>query len=199
MEDPGARGEVTVLLGEIGAGDAAAADRLMPLVYAELRSLANGYLARERAGHTLQPTALVHEAYIKLVGGADGGARPGFSGHAHFLAAAAIAMRRLLTDHARRRNTEKRGGGWKRVTLDRAAAERSWADVDLVELDEVLDRLGALNERHAMIVQHRFFGGMTSEQTAEVLGVSLSTVERDWRAARAWLSAQLGERRPGDL
>lgn len=160
----------------------------LPAVYAELRALAASYF-RGRGGHTLQPTALVHEAYLRLR--KHEGA---IVDRAHFFAVAATAMRQILTDHARRHRAQKRGGAdQERVTLSNVAAFES--PIDLVELDQLLSRLAALDERQARLVELRFFAGLTEEEAAELLGVSLRTVQKDWRKARAWLVAEL-ERAP---
>ena len=183
------RGEVTRLLRAPARGDERDANRLLDLVYTELRELADGYLARERADHTLQPTALVHEAYLRLLGE---GAEFTWNDRRHFLATAARAMRHLLVDHARTKRREKRGGRWNRVDLTHAVGEaREEEAVDLVALDEVLSELAELSERQARVVEMRFFAGMGEKSIAEVLEVSERTVERDWRHARAWLAKRL--------
>jgi RNA polymerase sigma factor (TIGR02999 family) len=179
------RGEVTRLLAALDAGDSDALERLLPLVYDELRRLAEIQLRGERAGHTLQPTALVHEAYLKLAGG-----DLSISDRAHFLAVAARAMRQALVDHARRRDRVKRGGGLRPVTLTGG----SWSeelDLDgLIALDAALEDL---EPRQRQVVEGRFFGGMTEEEIATVLGVTRRTVRRDWVKARAWLYRRLYE------
>jgi RNA polymerase sigma factor (TIGR02999 family) len=165
----------------------AAADSLFPLLYEELRRIAHRQLAIERAGHTLSTTALVHEAYVKL---ADQ-TRAHFASRAHFLAVAAQAMRRILVTHARKVRTEKRGGAWHRLDLDQVdipVEERAEA---LVVLDGALDRLSALNPRLSQVVECRFFGGMTEEETASALGVTERTVRRDWVKAKGWLLSDL--------
>ena len=154
-------------------------------VYARLRALANKYLGLERAGHTLQPTALVHEAYLRLAD-QDGSA---IEDRAHFCAIAAIQMRRVLADHARRVRAQKRGGEWGRVTLA-GVAEKS-ADVDIVALDDALEKLSRIDERQSRVVELRFLGGLTVEDVATALDVSRSTVEAEWRMARAWLITEL--------
>jgi len=168
----------------------------MPLVYKELRAVAARHLRREREGHTLAPTALVHEAYLRMVDQAE----PQWRNRAHFIGCAAQIMRHVLVDHARTRNREKRGGRAVRVALDEAgdvAGGEGAADVDLVVLDEALQRLQQMNERHARVVELRYFGGLSVEETAEVLAVSPGTVKRDWTLARSWLRRELrsGERR----
>jgi RNA polymerase sigma-70 factor (ECF subfamily) len=178
--------DVTRMLREWRAGDPSAADRLLPVVYGELHRLAASYLRRERTGHTLQSTALVNEAWLKL---ADQSAS--WQNRAHFLGVAAQAMRRILVDHARRKSAQKRGGDGLRVTLGDVAAKES-NEVDLVRLDVALEKLAALDERQARMVTMRFFAGLTVEETAEALGVSEKTVKRDWAAAKAWLHRELG-------
>ena len=178
--------ELTRILEQIRAGDTKAADDLLPLVYAELRQLARAVFASERRNHTLQPTALIHEAWLKLAGNFGD-----VKDRAHFYAIAAQAMRRVLTDHARAVQRHKRGGGRKQITLDEQLLTLGDGAVDLVELDSCLERLAALNDRHARLVELRFFAGLTIPETAEVLGVSHTTVERDWFSARAWLRLEL--------
>jgi RNA polymerase sigma factor (TIGR02999 family) len=185
-DDP-SRGAITALLLDWSHGDPEALEKLVPLVYAELRHLAERSLRRERAAHTLQPTAVVHEAFLKLVDQQ----RVEWKSRAHFFAIAAQAMRRLLVDHARARNAEKRGGFATRVALEDAVAATPPVDVDLLALDEALDRLGALDAGQARVVELRFFGGLTIEETAEVVGSSPATVKRDWQSARAWLFREL--------
>lgn len=181
--------QVTQILGELVAGDDSAASRLLPLVYEELRALAGHIMKGERNDHTLQPTALVHEAYIRLVGAGQ----TEWKGRTHFLAVASRAMRRLLINHARDRRAVKRGGGdWARVTLDEAVAVAEKRVVDIIALDEALERLGTLNERQARLVELRFFGGLSLEEAAEVLGVGLTTAKGDWTIARTWLARELG-------
>jgi RNA polymerase sigma factor (TIGR02999 family) len=186
---PGAT-EVTRILGKIRAGDKAAAASLLPLVYDELRAIAGRQIRRERPGHTLQPTALVHEAWLQFQRGASLDVRD----RAHFLTIAGRAMRRLLIDHARARKSAKRGGGWDRVTLDErsdsSAAART-VDVDLIALHDALERLEQLDERMARVVELRFFGGLTVKEASEVLGIAAVTVEKDWTKAKAWLRREL--------
>lgn len=181
------RQDVTQVLQDLRNGDQKAADRLLPMVYDEFRALARHYLAQERANHTLQPTALVHEAYMKLVDQT----RVDWQGRSHFFAVAAQAMRRILVDHARSRQRDKRGGGRARVVLDEAVALSPQKDEDVLALDECLERLAALDARQAKVVELRFFGGLSVEEVAEALGVSKRTVEGDWTFARAWLSREL--------
>lgn len=170
------------------SGDESALDRLVPLVYDELRALATRRLRNERDGHTLQPTALVHEAYARLV---DSQAE--FTDRAHFFALAARTMRRVLVDYARGRNADKRGGGRTDVTLTGSLAAVEPTTLDLLALDQALDRLGELDERKARVVELRFFGGLTYAEVSVALGVSEATVDRDLRLAKAWLAEQLGE------
>jgi RNA polymerase sigma factor (TIGR02999 family) len=192
---PGSPGDhISTFLEAAAGGNREAVEQLFPIVYDELRRLASSYLNRERAGHTLQTTALVHEAYLKL---ADQ-ERAGWKTRAQFLGVAAQAMRRILVDHARTKKAAKRGGGAHGIPLDDAVALFQERAVDLVELDEAMERLRAMDEQKARIVELRFFGGLTSEEAAEVLGVSLRTVERDWAMARAWLRDQVGGSRADD-
>jgi RNA polymerase sigma factor (TIGR02999 family) len=180
---PVSGGDVTDLLRAWGAGDSGARDRLMPLVYEDLRHRAAAYLRRERGLQTLQPTALVHEAYLRLVDQR----RTAWKNRAHFFAIAAVVMRRVLVDRARARQTAKRSGRWARVTLDDAAAAASPADVDVLDLDRMLTRLAEFDSRKSRIAELRFFGGLSVEEVADVLDLSVATIERDWQAARAWL------------
>lgn len=183
------RSRVSSLLDGATAGDADAVDRLVPLVYDELRAMARRQLGRERDA-TLQTTALVHEAYIKLAG--DG--RTTSRGRAYFFAAAATAMRQVLVDRARRRNAHKRGGGAQLVTLGSNDAAVDAYAVELVEIDQALARLAERSPRQARIVECRFFAGMSVAETAQALGVSARTVEADWATARAWLYHALGRK-----
>jgi RNA polymerase sigma factor (TIGR02999 family) len=180
-------GAVTQLLARAKAGNAAALEELVPLVYAELRRIAGRYVRHERAGHSLQATALVHEAYIRLIKDED----LTFENRAHFLGIAARSMRQILVEHARARDAEKRGGERQRVTLDEGVAAGGPADVDLLALEEALERLAALNADHARIVELRFFGGLTNEETAAALDISPATVKRAWAVARAWLFREM--------
>lgn len=181
------QGEVTRLLEAWSGGDRSALKRLIPLVYDELRRIAHRELSREAPGHTLSTTALVHEAYLKLVQ-LD---RIDWQNRAHFFAIGARAMRRILVDYAVRRKSLKRGGGRTPLPLDEAAAVTE-EDLDtLLALDEALGRLEARKERYGRVVECRFFGGMSVEETAEALGVSPATVKRDWATARAWLNREL--------
>jgi RNA polymerase sigma-70 factor (ECF subfamily) len=168
-------------------GDEDALSRLTPLVYEELHRLAAAYMRRERAEHTLQTSALVHEAYIKLVDSR----RVRWQNRAHFLAVAAKLMRRILVDFARSRQYQKRGGDWQQVTLDEKLGVTTRLDSDLVALDAALEEFAKLDPRKARVIELRFFGGLSLEETSEVLQVSTDTVGRDWRAAKAWLVREL--------
>lgn len=178
----------TLLIRQISDGNRQAASELLPLVYDELRRLARSRLARERPGQTLQPTALVHEAYLRLVEGSD----PGWDGKRHFFAAAAEAMRRILIERARRRAAEKHGGGAERVTLEDVAVEQELAPETLLALDAALERLERLDGQMAQVVKLRYFAGLSVEETAESLDLSARTVNRQWTGARAWLLRELG-------
>ena len=179
-------GEVSRLLFEWSAGDPDALRSLLPLVYGELRSRAEAQMRRERSEHTLQPTALVHEAYMRLVDQRNAS----WQNRSHFFGIAAQAMRRILVDHARRKRAGKREGG-DRVTLDASVAEAPQRSVDLIALDDALTRLAELDPRQARVVELRFFGGLDIEQTAESLGISPATVKRDWTFARAFLQREM--------
>jgi RNA polymerase sigma factor (TIGR02999 family) len=183
------REDLTGLLQAWGAGDRAAEAKLLPLVYDELRRQAARHLRRERGDHTLRPTAIVHEVYLRLAR-ED---RAAWVHRAQFFAVAARLMRRELIDHARERNARKRAGGWQRVTLVDDLAG-SWApDAELVALDAALDELAALDPRRAQMVELRYFGGLTLAETAEALSISEATVSREWQLARAWLHHRLAE------
>ena len=177
--------DVTHLLDAATAGDRQAAAELLPLVYEELRRLAAARMASENRGHTLDPTALVHEAYLRLIG------EQRYDGRGHFFAAAAEAMRRVLVNHARDRARLKRGGGRKRVDLDRLTGPAAATDDDLLELDAALDRLAGEFPEAAELVKLRFFAGMTLGEAAEALGLPRRTADRHWAFARAWLAAEL--------
>jgi len=179
--------DLTQILYEVTEGKAGAVDRLLPAVYEELRSLAARYLDRERPDHTLQATALVHEAYLNLVDQT----RVEWKNRAHFFGVAATAMRRLLINHAVRRKTAKRGGDQRRAEWDDALAVFEERALDLVAMDEALSRLAELDPRQSKIVEMRFFGGLTNQEIAEVLQLSVRTVEREWRMARAWLRKEI--------
>jgi RNA polymerase sigma-70 factor, ECF subfamily len=177
---------VTALLRAWSGGDQRARDELLPLIYGELRRRAAAHLRRERQGHSFQPTALVHEAYLRLVD-----QKVSWKNRAQFFALASEMMRRILVDHARTRKRGKRDGAWTRVELDEAVAIAEQRDVDLVSLDQALRELSELDPRHGRVVELRFFGGLTLEEAAEVLGASPATVKRDWSLARAWLYRRL--------
>jgi RNA polymerase sigma-70 factor, ECF subfamily len=179
--------QVTLLLARLTKGDEDAADRLIPIVYGELRRLARSYMARERTDHTLQATALVHEAYLKLVEQRS----VNWQSRAHFFGIAAQIMRRILIDHARGHLREKRGGGQRAISMDDALAFAPEQSLELLRLDQSLERLAKLDPRQAKIVELRFFGGLTVEQTAKLLGISEKTVKRDWSVAKAWLHGEL--------
>ena len=186
--------QVTGLLVEWSNGDREAYDKLVPLVYKELHRLAHHYMSRESAGRTMQTTELVNEAYLRLVDQKS----VRWQNRAHFFAISAEMMRRILVDHARRRRYRKRGGGARKITLDETAVVAGGRSADLVALDEALKKLSAFDPRKARVVELRFFGGLSVEETAEVLGVSPNTVIRDWSTARAWLyKAVAGERPAG--
>ena len=186
-------GEVTQLLERASSGDAAARATLFDVLYRELRRLAEGAMRAERANHTLQPTALVHEAFLRLAGN-----QGRFESRAHFLGVAASAMRRVLVDHARGRNAQKRGHGVTLVTLTdlddlpQPVAE----ELDLVVLDDALSRLTALDARQGLIVELRFFGGLSVEETAALVGVSERTIKREWQMSRAWLRREMARTAP---
>ncbi len=181
-------GEVTQLLQELQRGNADAARRLIPLVYEELRRLAGHHMRDERPDHTLQPTALVHEAYLRL---ADQD-RVEWAGRTHFIAVASTAMRRILLDHARRHRAEKRGGG-RKTTLVESLAVAASREIDMLALDDALTRLEARDPRQGRIVELRYFGGLSIEETAAALSISPTTVKREWRFARAWLHRELSD------
>jgi RNA polymerase sigma factor (TIGR02999 family) len=178
----GSTHRVTQLLVAWSQGDERALDALTPLVYDELRSLAHSYMRRERPGHTLQSTALVHEAFMRLV---DQDVQ--WNSRAHFFGIAAQMMRRILVDHAKAQAAAKRGAGAPRIELDERLAASPQRDVDLLALDEALERLSEVDPQRSRIVELRFFGGLSNEESAEVLGVSPATIQRQWAGARAWL------------
>jgi RNA polymerase sigma-70 factor (ECF subfamily) len=184
---PRSPGDLTELLLAWRRGDDDALTRLTPLVYDELHRLARAYMSRERPGHPLQATALVNEAYLRLTDSS----RVQWQNRAHFLAVAAQLMRRVLVDFARTRQSQKRGRDWRQVTLDEGLIVGGEPNVDLLALDQALGRLGLLDPRKVQVVEMRFFGGLSLEDTAEVLGVSPDTVGRDWSAAKAWLLREL--------
>ena len=190
---PASSSQVTALLHQWSEGDPAAREALIPLVYDELRRLARHCLASQRADHTLQSTALVHEAYLRLVGRTS----VHWENRVHFFAVAAQLMRRILVDHARKQNAAKRGGGYITLTLDESVAPPRKRAVDLLALDDALTELAALDSRQSQIVELRFFGGLSIEDSSHLLGISQATVKREWATARTWLYEQMshdGER-----
>lgn len=186
--------QVTQLLQAIERGEKQASEELLPLVYDELRRLARQRLRHEKAGQTLEATALVHEAWLRLV---SPGTDPGWNGRGHFFAAAAEAMRRILVENARRKGRLKHGGGHEREELEEAEIAAPAADDRLLDLDEALTRLEAIDARKAELVKLRYFAGLTIEQAAEALSIGTSTAERDWAYARAWLFREMGESHSG--
>ncbi len=184
---PSTRQEVTQLLGDWSGGDEGALEKLIPLVQPELHRLAHHYMSRERAGHTLQTTALLNEAYLQLTDKTQ----PLWQNRTHFMAVAAQLMRRIMVDHARTRHALKRGAGAIRVTLDETALVTEERAEELLALDEALEKLAQFDRRRCEIVEMRYFGGLTVEEIAGVLKVHPNTVMRDWRAAKAWLYAEL--------
>jgi RNA polymerase sigma-70 factor (ECF subfamily) len=185
MESPS--GSVTRLLSDLKNGDATAEAKLIPLVYDELRRLAANYMRRERPDHTLQATALVHEAFMRLTEQKN----VSWQGKAHFLGVASQLMRRILIDHARGHLRAKRGGGGKKLSLEEGILLTETRSEELLAVDESLNRLASLDQRQARIVELRFFGGLSIEETAEVIGISPKTVKRDWSMAKAWLHGEL--------
>lgn len=179
--------DVTQMLRAMSAGDKGAPEELLPVVYDELRRLARAYMKNERSGHTLQATALVHEAYIQLVDWKN----VSWQSRAHFFAVAAQVMRKILVDHAREKKALKRGGGVRTIALDDAVSFANQKDLDLVALDDALTELHSFDPQQAKIVELRFFGGLTIEETAHALHISDSTVKRDWQVAKAWLYNRL--------
>jgi RNA polymerase sigma factor (TIGR02999 family) len=188
---PPSKNEMTQLLADCSKGNKRAMDELMPLVYTELRNIAAHYLGRERASHTLQPTALVHEVYLELIDQSQAT----WQSRAHFFGAAARLMRRILVDHARARNADKRGGDALRVSMDEAVAVAKAPDLDLIALDDALEELARLDPQQSRVVEMRFFGGLSIEETADVLEISPATVKRNWTTAKAWLRRQIKEGR----
>lgn len=187
-----APGDITMLLRSVSSGDAADADRLMVAIYDDLKRIAAGALRSERSNHTLHPTALVHEAYLRLVNQREAD----WSDRLHFFSIAARVIRRVLIDHARERNAQKRGGANRPVSLaghDAADRERG---IDLIALDEALGELAELSERQARIVELRYFGGLSVPEVAEALGIGARSVDREWQTARAWLYQRLAEPGP---
>jgi RNA polymerase sigma factor (TIGR02999 family) len=184
---PSPPGDVTRLLIAWNGGDAGALERLIPLVYGELRRQARGYLRKERSGHTLQPTALVHEVYLRLVDQSQ----VKWQNRAHFFGVAARAMREILVDHARKRRAAKRGGPDSLISIDDVNPASPPKNLDLLDLDRTLKRLAALDERQARLVELRVFGGLTIDEAAEVLEISPATVSREWRHAETWLHREM--------
>ena len=183
-----AGGNVTLLLDQLSKGNREAINELVPLVYGELRRIAGAYMRREQAGHTLQATGLVNEAYLRLVAGSGGN----WQNRAHFFGIAANTMRQILLDHARKKHAEKRGGEEaRRVDIDMALLVAEDSLEDVIAVDEVLTRLEKLDARQARLVELRFFGGLGEDEAAEVLGISKSTLKREWRSAKAWLSREM--------
>lgn len=179
--------EVTIFLKAWGGGDREARDRLLTLVYKEMRKLAAKYLKQQRPDHTLQPTALVHEAYLKLIDTSE----INWQDRAHFFAVAAQTMRNILVDHARAIAADKRGGGMQKIALDEISGASKKQDVDLIDLNDALERLARQDELQSRLIELRFFGGLTIEDTAEVLKISPATVKREWAMARAWLFREM--------
>jgi RNA polymerase sigma-70 factor (ECF subfamily) len=179
-------GEVTRLLGEIGSGKKDAMNQLLPLVYDELHRLARSYFRRERGEHTLQPTALVHEAYIRMVD-----QKSAMQTRGHFLAVAATQMRRILLDYARKHRAERRGGGGQKVLLEDTMAIAEQTPLDMIGLDTALTQLSKLDPEQGKLVELRFFGGLSVEETADVMGVSPATIKRSWSSARAFLHREM--------
>lgn len=185
------RGQVTQVLIDWSEGDGGAGERLMPLIYDELRQIARGYLQHERADHTLQATGLVHETYLRLVDKTV----ISWKSRAHFFGVAAGVMRRVLVDHARRHRAGKRWGTWEKLEFDEALAAGPPRSLDLVALDDALQNLARVDPRQSQVVELRFFGGLTAEETAEVLDVSPRTIKREWRRAKAWLYREILRRK----
>jgi len=191
---PGSGGSVTRLLSELREGNQEAANQLVPLVYGELRRMAGAYLQRERPGHTLQATALVNEAYIRLVGGEP----VQWQNRAHFFAIAAHTMRQVLVEYARRRHAGKRGGmDARKVDIDAELFIAECNLEDVIAIDEVLDRLAPIDPRQSRLIELRFFAGLNLEEAAEVMGVSPTTLKREWRLAKAWLGRELSRAKSG--
>ena len=186
MPDPAAT-PVTELLVRWRSGDRDALQSLMPLVYDEMRRLAHRYLRRERPGHTLQSTALVHEAFVRLTGNAP----PQWEDRAHFFGIAAHLMRQILVEYARSRNADKRGGAMVKLAIDSVDEPSAKPDLDIVALDDALNDLARIDPQQSRVVELRFFSGLSIEDTAEVMGISESTVKRDWNTARVWLFREL--------
>jgi len=186
--------ETTRLLDALRSGDATAAEKLFPLLYGRLHNLARRQMQRERRDHTLQPTALLHEAYLEIT--RESSTLPAFSDEAHFLAVAALTMRRILVDHATARHAQKRGGDRQRLLLEDVADRAAARAIDILALNEALERLADLDARQAQLVELRFFGGLSVAQCADILGISQRSAHYEWAHARAWLRSQLQEDRP---
>lgn len=178
---------LTNLLLQIGEGDERAADELLPVVYDELKRIARYYMSRERASHTLQPTALVHETYLKLIDQR----KVDWKNRSHFFGLAAEIMRRILVNHARDKNAEKRGGEFQRVSMSIALDAAREKDLDILAINDALDELAKFDERKAKVVELKFFGGLTTKEICEVLKVSDATIEREWTFSKAWLFSRL--------
>lgn len=192
---PETRGDVTVLLGKLRAGKEDAADQLVPLIYNELRRIAGAQMRRERSGHTLQATAVVHEAYMRLAGEQE----IQWQNRAHFFAIAARVMRQVLLDYARQRHASKRGGeAARKVDIDAELMVEDDRLDDVLAMDELLGRLSKIDPQHARIAELRYFAGLNVEETAEAMGISATTVKREWRLAKAWLHRELTARSPDD-
>lgn len=189
MLDVEPKKDITRILAELKAGKPGAGQSLFGLLYNELHALAQGYMRGEKTGHTLQPTALVHEAYLRL----GGDSKAAWENRAHFLKTAARAMRRVLIDHAHRKSAEKRGGGREREMLGDFLTSMEESSTDLIALDSALQRLSEIDPRGAQVVELRFFGGQSIKDIARIMGVSSRTVDRDWLAARAWLKKEMGK------
>jgi RNA polymerase sigma-70 factor, ECF subfamily len=189
---PSTDGQVTLLLKAMNRGDKSAADQLLPIVYSELHRLAKSYMSRERRDHTLQPTALINQAYLRIAQQEH----MEWQNHAHFIGFAANVMRRVLVDHARERNAAMRGGGRVRVELDEGVAASPEASAEILQLEEALTRLEQLNPRQAQVVEMRYFGGLSVEEVASILGIAPRSVKRDWALARMWLYQEIQKRTP---
>lgn len=183
---PGLPSEATLLLGKIETGDEQAAQELLPIVYDQLRAIAGSYFRGQPSEHTLQPTALVHEAFLKLVGSGSN-----WKDRAHFCAVASTAMRQILSNHARDKRAAKRDGNRVQLSVEEMPTPAGPSALDLLDLDDALSELSALNPRHARIVELRFFGGLSTDEMAHVIGISAGMVRREWRAMRAWLGRRL--------
>ena len=186
MINTGSR-EISLLLADLGKGDEVALEQLMPLVYDELRRMARGYMRRQPSGHTFQTTELIHETYLKLAKQED----RNWQNRAHFFGVAASAMRHILVDYARAKHSQKRGGWQERITLTDATPASNGQSSEVVALDDALKTLAVLDERKSRVVELKYFGGVTNEEIAEILKISIDTVKRDWRFARTWLLREL--------